>query len=473
LFKLKAQIKILRDGYLLRKKLKSLSLLFLNKGDLTSGSIFSSIVLFSIPLLTGYFLQQFYNAIDAVVVGNYVSKNALAAVGSTNQLINMTIAFAMGMFSGASVIVSQFYGAREYRRLRDTIHTTIAISIVLGVVFTILGVTLSPAILRAVRTPPEVLDDSIIYLRIYFGGLAPLLIYNAGAAILTALGDSRRPLIFLLISSILNIIGDLVLVLIFKMGVEGVAISTVFAEVVCAVLVLTTLARSDISRRLIIKEIKVKFGILKRIFSLGIPSAVQGIIVSASNVLVQSYINGLGDVVVAANSAAGKIDAFAGLPLQAMTLVAATFVGQNLGAGDVKRARRGANYSVALSAGITGLISILIIVAREPLLRIFTPETDVIELGSQFLMVYAPLYFVLACTQVLPGALRGAGDVKYSTFVCVGCFVVIRQIYLFIITKFDYSILTVALGYPVTWALASVLIAVRYLKSDWSGFKKP
>jgi putative MATE family efflux protein len=455
-----------------RKKFQSLSVLFSRKGDLTSGPILVSLLTFAVPLLTGYLLQQFYNAVDAVVVGNYVSKNALAAVGSTSQLINMTIAFAMGMFSGASVVISQFYGAREYRRLRDTIHTTVALSLLLGTVFAGLGVAFSPAVLRAMNTPPEILNDAVIYLRIYFAGLPALLAYNAGSAILTALGDSRRPLFFLFVSTILNVAGDLILVSGMKMGVEGVAISTVFAEAVCALLVLTTLARSDASRRLIVKEVKFKAGVLKRIFKLGIPSAIQGTIVSASNVLVQTYINGLGDVSVAANSAASKIDAFAALPIQTMTLVAATFVGQNLGAGDVKRARRGANYIMGISAGTTLFISIVILAARGALLRIFTPDPEVIEFGSQFLLVYAPLYFVLTFTLVLPGALRGAGDVKYPTYVCIACFVILRQIYLFFITKINYSIFTVAAGYPATWVLAAVLITVRYLKSDWSAFSK-
>ncbi|MDR2931479.1 MAG: MATE family efflux transporter [Oscillospiraceae bacterium] len=438
--------------------------------DMTQGNIWKLIILFAIPLMLGNLLQQLYNAFDAIIVGNYVGKEALAAVGSSGPLINMIIAFFMGMSTGASVLISQFFGAKDDKSLHDTVHTAVLLSIVLGAILSVIGMITSPWLLRLMRTPDDVIADATLYLRIYFAGLPALTVYNMGAATLTAVGDAKRPLYFLAISSVINIVGNLFFVLVFDMGVSGVALSTVIAEVITAVLVLIVLMRSNTNYKLYIRDLRIHLHILKRVTMIGLPGGIQQAIISFSNIIVQSYINRLGAVVVAGYSACTKLDAFIMLPVQTMALAVTTYVGQNLGAHKVERARKGVKYSMIMGIAITVVVSVLALIFGKTLLRIFSPDPDVLETGMQFMRTFVPMYFILGFTQIIPGALRGAGDVRVSTLTCILCFVPLRQLYLFIVTKFNYSVISVALSYPLTWTVAAVILFIYYKRSDWSRF---
>ena len=438
--------------------------------DMTQSSIWKLLVLFAIPLLLGNLLQQLYNAFDAIVVGNYVGKEALAAVGASGPLINMIIAFFMGMATGASVLISQYFCARDHKSLHDTVHTGIVLAAVMGVLLSVIGAAASPALLRLMSTPDEIFAQATEYLRIYFAGMTALTIYNMGAAVLTAIGDSRRPLYFLAVSTVLNITLNLLFVRVFGMGIAGVAWSTVIAEAVSAVLVLIVLCRTKEEHRLILRDLRIHPQILKDVAMIGLPAGVQQAVISFSNIMVQAYINGLGADVVAGYSACSKLDAFIMLPANTMALAVTTFVGQNLGAHKIERARRGTRCSVLMGLGVTVALSAVVLLFGRVFLRIFSPDPVVLDIGMQFVYLFVPGYFILCFTQIIPGALRGAGDVRTATVICITSFVVIRQIYLFLVTKLWYSITAVSLSYPLTWAIAAVALILYYRRSDWSRF---
>lgn len=439
---------------------------------MTSGSIWKQLLLFTIPLLLGNLLQQLYNAFDAIVVGNYVGPEALAAVGSSGPLINMIIAFFMGMSMGTSVLVSQTFGAKDYETLHAGVHTGITLAIVLGVLLSAIGVGISPLILRWMQTPEEILDSSVLYLRIYFSGLLFLTIYNMGTAILTAMGDAKRPLYFLALSAVLNITLNLLFVVVFHMGIAGVAWSTVIAQAISAALVIITLLRTKGVHRLVLREIRFLPEVGKRIARVGLPGGIQSAIISCSNIIVQAYINGLGAAVVAGYSASSKLDGFIMLPVQTIAMAVTTFVGQNLGAGKVERARRGTRVSILMGLCISIALSILVLLFGQTLLMIFTPDQEVLAHGFAFMRVFVPFYFLLCFTQIIPGALRGAGDVRTATVTCIASFVGVRQIYLFFVTKVHYTIEAVSLGYPLTWGIAAIVLILYYRKTDWRRFER-
>ena len=445
----------------------------MRSGDMTQGNILRKLILFAIPLLFGNLLQQLYNAFDAIVVGNYVSNEALAAVGSSGPLTNMIIAFFMGLSAGASVLISQFYGARDQKSLSGTVHTAMLMSLILGVVLSAVGIIFTPALLRWMDTPETVFQEAVQYLQIYFYGLTALTVYNMGAAVLTAMGDSRRPLYFLTLSAAINVAGNLAFVLIFDMKIAGVAYSTVISEAISAVLVVIVLCRSHSEYRLDLRKLRIDFPLLKRIAMIGMPSGLQQAIISFSNIAVQGYINRLGPIAMSGYTAGTKLDSFTMLPAHTMAMAITTFVGQNLGAHQVERARRGTRYAMIVGMACTALIGIAILLFGRILLRIFTPDPLVIESGYQFMSVFAPTYVILNFTQILPGALRGADDVRVPTLVCIFCFVVLRQIYLFVVTQHFNNIITVALGYPVTWIIAATAILIHYRRSNWDRFLPP
>ena len=428
---------------------------------------------FSVPVFLGNLLQNLYSAFDAIVVGNYVGSNALAAVGASGMFINMIIAFFIGMSMGAGVLISQSFGARDEKDMHGLVHTAVSLAAILGIVLSIAGVLLTPAVLRLMRTPEQIIPESATYLRIYFAGLTGLTIYNIGASILTAVGDTRRPLYFLIISTIIKISCNLLAVTVLNMGIAGVAFSTMLAQIVTSTLVITALCRANGPHRLRLRSLRINPLLTKRIFRIGLPGGIQTSIISASNIIVQSYINMMGPAVMAGYSATTRLDAFIMMPVQTMAMTVTTFVGQNLGAGKVKRARRGVMTAVSGGLIMTVIISVIALTFGGRLLRIFSPEPEVIEYGLRFLRVFAPLYFVLCFSQIVPGALRGSGDVKMAMFTCIGSFVGLRQLYLFIMTRVLYTPETVALGFPLTWAVAGAIMTVYYLKRDWSRFEKP
>jgi len=439
------------------------------KGRLmTEGPIWKHIVLFAFPLLIGNLFQQFYNTVDSIVVGNFVSTQALAAVGSTTAIINTFIGFFMGLSTGAGVVISQAYGARDDKRVHDTVHTMVLASFIVGIGLSILGVLGAPHMLKLMSTPDDVMADAKLYLQIYFSGALTIVMYNMGSGIMRAVGDSRRPLYFLILSASLNVVFDLVFVLAFKMGIAGVAIATVLAQGISAAMILISLSRTHENYRLIWKDLHIQPTILKRVMALGLPSAFQMMITSFSNVFVQGYINGFGSAGMAGWSSYSKIDQFVMLPMQAVSLASTTFVGQNIGAKDIPRAEKGVRTSIGISFSVTMVLSVLLMIFARPMLMMFTSEPAVLDYGELFIRTNTMFLPITCMNQIYAGALRGSGDTKAPMVIMLSSYVVFRQIYLFAASQiFPGNPQIVSLGYPLGWVLCTVLMFIYYRKSNW------
>ena len=434
---------------------------------MTRGTIWKSIVYFSIPLLIGNLFQQLYNTVDSIVVGNYVGKEALAAVGSTTVIINMLVGFFMGLSTGASVVISQYYGANDKKKLHDAVHTSIMMTIILGVIMTFLGIVLSPILLQFMKTPADVLPSSSLYLKIYFAGLLGMMIYNMGSAILRAIGDSKNPLYFLIICSIVNTILDLVFVIVFHMGVAGVAYATLIAQAISAVLVMVKLVRSKEAYRIILRDIKLHKSLFLKMLKIGFPAGLQQSITAFSNIFVQGYVNVFGSSAMAGWSSYVKIDQFVMLPVQSIALASTTFVGQNLGAKNVDRAKQGTKTSLIISISVTVFLSVLLNIFGPTLLGIFSQDPDVIYYGGIFLKIFSPFYFTICFNQIYAGALRGAGDSNAPMVIMIFSFVIFRQLSLYFGTQIFSSIEFVAFTYPLGWMVCSVLLATYYYHGAW------
>jgi len=435
---------------------------------MTEGPIWKHIINFAIPLLIGNIFQQFYNTVDSIVVGNFVSTQALAAVGSTGPIINTIVGFFMGLSTGATVIISQFFGARDEQAVNRAVSTTILMTFGLGVICTGIGVAFVPFMLRFMDTPADVMPEATTYLRIYFGGVLTLMVYNMGSGILRAVGDSRRPLYFLIFSACMNIILDLLFVLVLDMGVAGVAWATVISQLLSAILVMVVLTRSIECYRLVWNHMKLDWQILGKVFSIGFPAAIQAAITSFSNVFVQSYINHFGSACMAGYTSYGKIDQFVMLPMQSISQASTTFVGQNLGADQLERSKKGVNVSILLAVSVTASLTIVLNIFAYPLLSMFSQEADVLMFGEQFIHVMSPFYVLCVLNQIYAGALRGAGDSRAPMFIMLGSFVLFRQLYLYFGTMiFPESLTFVSLGYPAGWILCSVLEFIHYKRGKW------
>ena len=430
---------------------------------MTSGSIVKQILWFSIPLMLGNIFQMLYNTVDSIIVGNFVGTQALAAVGSTTMIINMLVFFFNGFATGASVVIGQHFGARDMSRLHDAVETTMLMTFIFCGLFTVIGVLGVKPMLHFMSVPEDVFDAATVYLRIYFFGLSVLLIYNMGSGILRAVGDTTRPLIFLIITSVLNTLLDLLFVIVFKMGIAGVAYATILAQAVSAVLVLMLLTRSHDIYQLTWKDLKIDFSILKRIFALGLPAGIQSVITAFSNVFVQSYINYFGSACMAGWSCYNKLDSFIMLPLQSMAMAATTFVSQNVGAGQVERADKGTRTTILMSIIITGVIAVFIYIFAGPAIGLFSKDGAVIDFGVLF--IRANTFFLLAncVNHVLAGALRGRGDARGPMIIMLTGFVAIRQLYLFVVTHYiSNTPLLVGFGYPVGWMSVCVIELTYY-----------
>lgn len=430
---------------------------------MTEGNIFRHLITFAMPLLVGNVFQQLYNMVDTWVVGNYVSNEAFSAVGSVGPIINMLIGFFLGLSSGAGVVISQYYGAKRYEEVQKTVHTAIVMTLVLGVLFTAVGVAMTPFMLGFMKTPENVFPESSAYLRIYFSGVLGLMLYNIGAGILRAVGDSRRPFYFLVVSAVLNTVLDLVFVLVFRMGVQGVAYATILAQGVSAVLVVLTLMRSDSCIKLRIKALKIDWEMLKKIIRVGIPAAIQMAITAFSNIFVQSYINYFGADCMSGWTAYSKIDQLLFLPMQSIALASTTFVGQNLGINKVERAKKGVSTALTMAAASTVFVMIPVLIFAPHLVAFFNSKAEVVECGTMLLRWISPFYVLCCVNQVYSGALRGAGNSRAPMLIMLSSFVVFRQIYLFVVANFiSNTILPIAMSYPAGWLLCSTLTFIYY-----------
>ena len=430
--------------------------------DMTEGNITRHIISFALPLLIGNVFQQLYNTVDTWVVGNYVSNEAFSAVGSVGPIINMLIGFFMGLSSGAGVVISQYYGAKRHQEVQDTVHTAMLMTVIMGIAFTGIGLGMTPYMLRLMNTPENVMPESTAYLTIYFSGILGLMIYNIGAGILRAVGDSQRPFYFLVVCAVLNTALDLLFVLVFHMGVEGVALATVLSQGVSAVLVVITLMRTETCIKLRLRDLKIHFAMLGKIFRVGIPAAIQMAITAFSNIFVQSYINYFGDNCMSGWTAYAKIDQLLFLPMQSIALASTTFVGQNLGCNQVERAKKGVSQALLIAMASTLVLMIPVIAFASPLVAFFNSKEEVVQIGTVLLHWLTPFYVLCCFNQIYSGALRGAGNSRAPMIIMLSSFVAFRQVYLFVMSRVWNEIIPIAMSYPAGWLLCSTLTAIYY-----------
>ena len=432
--------------------------------DMTTGNITRHIISFALPLLIGNIFQQLYNTVDTWVVGKFVSNEAYAAVGTVGPIINMLIGFFMGLSSGAGVVISQYYGAKRFAEVEKTVHTAIAMTLILGIAFTGLGLFMTPYMLTLMKTPENVLPESTAYLTIYFSGILGLMLYNIGAGILRAVGDSKRPFYYLVVCAVMNTVLDLVFVIQFKMGVRGVALATILSQATSAILVMITLLRTDECIRLRLKKLRLHWEMLRKIFRVGIPAAIQMAITAFSNIFVQSYINFFGDNCMSGWTTYAKVDQLLFLPMQSIALASTTFVGQNLGCNQVERAREGVRKALIISLISTVVLMVPVLIFSPEIVAFFNNKEEVVQYGSMLLRWLSPFYVLCCFNQIYSGALRGAGNSKAPMIFMLASFVAFRQIYLFAMSNIWNEIIPIAMSYPAGWLLCSILTGVYYHK---------
>ena len=438
------------------------------ENSITEGVIWRNLLAFFFPILLGTFFQQLYNTADAIIVGKFVGKAALAAVGgATGNLINLVVGFFVGLSSGATVILSQFFGARKGREAAQAVHTAAALALAGGLLLTALGMAFSPSILSLMGTPAEVMDFAVTYTRIYFGGMIPSLVYNVGSGILRAVGDSRRPLYFLICACMVNILLDILLVVGLEMGVAGAALATVLSQAVSAALVTATLCPSPLAYRLEWRQIRFHGELLGKILRLGLPAGLQSVMYSLSNVIIQASINRFGTDVLAAWTAYGKMDGLFWMTVSAFGVAITTFVGQNFGARRYDRAKKSVRVCLLMTLGATLVLSAFLILFAEPLFQLFTDDRPVIRQGLGMLRLLAPTYFTYICIEILSGALRGAGDTLLPTLMTLAGVCLLRVVWIMGVAPPYHSLFVVLLSYPVTWVVTSAMFLAYYCKSGW------
>ena len=437
--------------------------------DLLHGPVFSNMTRFFLPIMLGSLLQQLYSMVDAVVLGRLVGKTALAAVGGSDLvIINLVVGFFVGLSSGACVVVSQHYGAGEGDMVRKSVHTAILFSVVIGAVMTALGILMARPVLVLLDPPADTLADSIVYLQWYFAGMIPSMVYNMGAGILRAVGDSKRPLYFLIVASIVNIVLDIVLVAVIPLGVAGAAIATVASQVVSAVLTVRCIHGSQgMPWHLQLKNIRIERSVLLAICRIGLPGAAQSALYSISNMTIQSAINGFGTVAVAAWSVYGKIDFLFWMTVSSFGIAVTTFAGQNFGARQYDRVRRGTMTCLAMTAGTTLCISLALYPSAQLLFRLFSSDDAVVAQGVQMMHYLVPVYMTYICIEIFSGALRGCGDVRVPTIITVFAVCIMRIVWLAVALPFKHELSVVEFSYPLTWITATVLFAIYYAKGGW------
>ena len=439
--------------------------------DMTEGNIARHLVNFALPLLIGNIFQQFYNTVDTWVVGNYVSNEAFSAVGTVGPVINMLIGLFGGMSSGASVVIAQYYGAHRNDKVKEAVHTSAALTLILCVAFTVIGLLLIQPMLRFMKTPVEVLPESTAYLTIYFAGMSGLMIYNMGSGILRAVGDSTRPFYFLVVSAVLNIVLDLVFVIAFDMGVRGVGFATIIAQGVSALLISFSLLHSESCVRLRVRDLRINGKMLRKVIRVGIPAGLQMAITGFSNVFVQSYINHFGADCMSGWTAYSKIDQLLILPMQSVGLASTTFVGQNLGQSKVDRAKQGIRTALLMAVAVTFCVMIPVIVFAPQLVAFFNDKPEVIGYGTLLLRYISPFYLVCCINQVYAGALRGSGNSRVPMVIMLVSFVLFRQCYLYVMANFvSNEVVPIVLGYPAGWVLCSLITLVYYKRTKIEKF---
>ena len=439
-----------------------------NKGTkLLEGPIWKGIVSFAIPIFLGNLFQQLYNTVDSLIVGNFLGRDALAAVSSSGPLIFLLVGFFNGIAMGAGVVISKYFGAKDYENLRKTVHTDVAFGLVAGALLTVLGMILTPQILERIGTPESVMPNSIAYFRTYFAGSLAFVMYNIATGILQAVGDSKHPLYYLIFSSIVNVVFDLLFVRVFHWGVWSAALATVISQAASAILCFIRLMRTKDIYQVKIKEIRFHPIMLKQIINIGLPSGMQNSIISIANIVVQANINAFGEVAVAGCGVYSKIEGFAFLPITCFAMSLTTFIGQNLGARQYDRAKKGARFGIACSVILAEVVGVLVYFAIPYFTAAFNREADVIAIATTQAHTESLFYFLLAFSHCIAGIMRGAGKSTVPMFVMLASWCIIRITYITITIHFIPQIQVIFWAYPLTWSISSIIFLVYYLKADW------
>ena len=441
--------------------------------SLTEGPIWKGILLFALPILLGNVFQQFYNTFDSWCVGNFIGEDALAAVGSSGSLIFMLVGFFNGVAMGAGVIIARYFGARDYSAMRRAIHTDVAFGLVSGIVLSVIGVAFSPAILRWMGTPAEVMTQSVSYFRFYFCGAIFTVMYNIFVGILHALGDSRHPLIYLMISTMVNVVLDLLFVAVFHLGVGSAALATTISQGISAVLCCNRLMKLEKELRLVPGDIRFDRESLGKIIRYGLPSGVQNSVIALANLVVQSNINAFGKEAMAGCGAYSKIEGFAFLPVTCFTMALSTFVGQNLGAKQYDRVKKGVGFGITCCMLLAELVGLAFYFFAPGLIGFFNDAPAVVDFGSRHMRTICLFYFLLAFSHCMAAILRGAGRATVPMATMLVCWCLIRVSYITVAVRFVSELTTVSWAYPITWTCSGIVFLIYFLKADWMhGFDK-
>ncbi len=434
---------------------------------LLSGPIWKGIVSFAIPIFLGNLFQQLYNTVDSLIVGNFLGSDALAAVSSSGSLIFLLVGFFNGIAMGAGVVISKFFGGKDYDNVKRAVHTDIAFGLVAGALLTVLGMLLTPHILQWMGTPESVMPNSVVYFRTYFAGSLAFVMYNIVMGILQAVGDSRHPLYYLIFSSVVNVILDLILVGGFRMGVGAAAFATAVSQAVSAVLCFVRLLRTRDVYQVFPREIRFHPGMLRQIIRIGLPSGLQNSIISIANIVVQSNINAFGAIAVAGCGVYSKIEGFAFLPITCFAMALTTFIGQNLGARQYDRAKRGAYFGIVCSVTLAELVGVIVYFVIPYFTAAFDNTPEVIAVSVKQAHVESLFYFLLAFSHCIAGIMRGAGKSTVPMFTMLVSWCIIRITYITIVVKLIPVIQVIFWAYPLTWSISSIIFLIYFLKADW------
>jgi putative MATE family efflux protein len=434
---------------------------------MTEGSITKKLVFFALPLFMGQLLQQLYNVVDSVVVGNVLGKEALAAVSTTGSLIFLMVGFIMGLFMGGSVIIGKKYGAKDMEGVSDAAHTLLAFAAIMGIILTVWGYFFTPVLLRWMGTPEDVMPNSVLYFKIFFMGSLGNVGYSACCSVFQAVGDSKRPLYYLIVSTVTNTILDVLFVKFLGFGIGGAAAATIVAQFLSMALAFTKLLRVEGPHRIYLNKIRINKDILAKELKIGFPTGIQNSVIAIGNVVVQSNINAFGSVAMAGCGSYFKLEGFAFLPITCMCMALTTFTSQNLGAGNYDRVKKGARIGSAISVGCAEVIGILVFSLAPILLRMFSQEADVLSVGAAQARTESLFYCLLALNHCLAGILRGAGKTTVPMAVMLSSWCLLRITYITIIVRIIPKVNVIFWAYPLTWSVSAIIFLIYYFKADW------
>ena len=446
-----------------------------NNRGIVEGVIWKQLLIYFFPILLGTFFQQLYNTVDAVVVGNYLGKEALAAVGgATGTIINLLVGFFVGLSSGATVVISQYFGGGDEEGVSRAVHTSIALSLAGGIFLTFVGIFGARWALEMMGTTADVIGGATDYMRIYFAGVIMNLLYNMSSGILRAIGDSRRPMIYLIICCLVNIVLDILFVGFMHMGVAGAAIATISSQAVSAILTMRALMRTEECYKFVIKKLRVDFPLLGRILRIGFPAGIQSMMYSISNLLIQANINALGTDTMAAWTAFGKVDSIIWMVMGAFSVSVTTFVGQNWGAGKVDRVKSSIRTGMVVELLSTLIMSGVILLTGQHLIRLFTQDEGVIAISLMIMHCNVPLYVSFVPIDLLSGGMRGMGNSLAPMLISCFGVCIFRVVWLFTAVPLNNNIITIVLSYPISWILTSIVMIIYYLHwSKKAGLRTP